>query len=87
MSHSAWLYGIAGETQGLPSPLGLSPWQFGITTVYRFILVLLTIGLAIPVAAMRTAWFVKKDPALLRMTKFFGKPFLICRVRRHRVCA
>jgi hypothetical protein len=48
MSHSAWLYGIAGETQGLPSPLGLSPWQFGITTVCRFILVPLTIGLAIP---------------------------------------
>jgi cytochrome bd ubiquinol oxidase subunit I len=30
-------------------------------------------GLSILVAGMQTAWFIKKDPAYLRMTKFFGK--------------
>jgi cytochrome bd ubiquinol oxidase subunit I len=57
--------------------LDLSRWQFGITTVYHFIFVPLTIGISILVAAMQTAWLVKKDPAYLRMTKFFGKIFLI----------
>ena len=57
--------------------LDLSRWQFGITTVYHFIFVPLTIGLSILVACLQTAWLVKKDTAYLRMTKFFGKLFLI----------
>ena len=57
--------------------LDLSRWQFGITTVYHFIFVPLTIGLALLVACMHTAWLVKKDDTYLRMTKFFGKIFLI----------
>src|ERR1019366_3397595 len=67
----------AARRRGLVSMLDLSRWQFGITTVYHFIFVPLTIGLSILVAAMQTAWFVKKDQAYLRMTKFFGKLFLI----------
>jgi cytochrome bd ubiquinol oxidase subunit I len=59
------------------SVLELSRWQFGITTVYHFIFVPLTIGLALVVACMQTAWMIRKDPAYLRMTKFFGKIFLI----------
>ncbi len=59
------------------SVLELSRWQFGITTVYHFIFVPLTLGLSILVACMQTAWLVKKDPVYLRMTKFFGKIFLI----------
>ena len=59
------------------SALDLSRWQFGITTVYHFIFVPLTLGLSILVACMQTAWVVKKDPAYLRLTKFFGKLFLI----------
>ncbi|HUC55904.1 MAG TPA: cytochrome ubiquinol oxidase subunit I [Streptosporangiaceae bacterium] len=59
------------------STLDLSRWQFGITTVYHFIFVPLTIGLSIVVACLQTAWFIKKDPAYLRLTKFFGKLFLI----------
>jgi len=55
----------------------LSRWQFGITTVYHFIFVPLTIGLSVLVASMETAWLIKKDPAYLRMTKFFGHVFLI----------
>jgi len=57
--------------------LELSRWQFGITTVYHFIFVPLTIGLSLVVACLQTAWLVKKDPAYLRLTKFFGKIFLI----------
>ncbi len=59
------------------SALDLSRWQFGITTVYHFIFVPLTIGISILVAVMQTAWLIKKDPVYLRMTKFFGKIFLI----------
>jgi cytochrome bd ubiquinol oxidase subunit I len=59
------------------SVLELSRWQFGITTVYHFIFVPLTIGLSLVVACMQTAWVIKKDPVYLRMTKFFGKIFLI----------
>jgi cytochrome d ubiquinol oxidase subunit I len=59
------------------SVLDLARWQFGITTVYHFIFVPLTLGLSLLVAGMQTAWMVKKDPDYLRMTKFFGALFLI----------
>jgi cytochrome bd ubiquinol oxidase subunit I len=59
------------------STLDLSRWQFGITTVYHFIFVPLTIGLSLLVACLQTAWLVRKDPAYLRLTKFFGRLFLI----------
>ncbi|MFC5285423.1 cytochrome ubiquinol oxidase subunit I, partial [Actinokineospora guangxiensis] len=36
--------------------LDLARWQFGITTVYHFLMVPLTIGLSILVAGMQTAW-------------------------------
>ena len=57
--------------------LDISRWQFGITTVYHFIFVPLTIGLAPLIAVMQTAWFVTGDTAWYRLTKFFGKLFLI----------
>jgi cytochrome d ubiquinol oxidase subunit I len=57
--------------------LDVARWQFGITTVYHFIFVPLTIGLSVLVAMMQTAWYVKKDPLYLRMTRFFGTLFLI----------
>jgi cytochrome d ubiquinol oxidase subunit I len=53
--------------------LDLARWQFAITTVYHFILVPLTIGLAPLVAGMQTAWVVTKNERWLRLTKFFGK--------------
>jgi cytochrome d ubiquinol oxidase subunit I len=59
------------------SALDLSRWQFGITTVYHFIFVPLTIGLAPLVAIMQTAWYRTGKEHWLRMTKFFGKLFLI----------
>jgi len=59
------------------SALDLSRWQFGITTVYHFIFVPLTIGLAPLVAVMQTAWVRTGKEHWLRLTKFFGKLFLI----------
>lgn len=55
----------------------ISRWQFGITTVYHFIFVPLTIGLAPLVAVMQTAWVGTGNTAWYRLTKFFGKLFLI----------
>ncbi|WP_024794228.1 cytochrome ubiquinol oxidase subunit I [Tomitella biformata] len=57
--------------------LDLSRWQFGITTVYHFILVPLTIGLAPMIAIMQTMWVITKKDHWYRLTKFFGKLFLI----------
>ncbi|GLX08835.1 cytochrome ubiquinol oxidase subunit I [Microbispora sp. NBRC 16548] len=57
--------------------LDLSRWQFGITTVYHFLFVPLTIGLSVLVAGFQTAWHRTGDAAYLRMTKFWGKLFLI----------
>ncbi len=59
------------------NPLTLARWQFGITTVYHFLFVPLTIGLSLLVALMQTAWHRTGKPQYLRMTKFWGKLFLI----------
>ncbi|KHL03089.1 cytochrome ubiquinol oxidase subunit I [Sinomonas humi] len=57
--------------------LEIARWQFGITTVYHFMMVPLTIGLGLVVAVMQTVWFRTRKPEYLRMTKFWGKLFLI----------
>jgi cytochrome d ubiquinol oxidase subunit I len=55
----------------------IARWQFGITTVYHFLFVPLTIGLTALVALLETRWLRTRDPAYLRLTKFFGKLLLI----------
>lgn len=57
--------------------LAIARWQFGITTVYHFIFVPLTIGLAPMVAIMQTAWVRTGNERWLKLTKFFGKLLLI----------
>ena len=57
--------------------LNIARWQFGITTVYHFFFVPLTIGLVFMVAGFQTAWYRTKKEHYLRLTKFFGKLFLI----------
>jgi cytochrome d ubiquinol oxidase subunit I len=57
--------------------LDLARWQFAITTVYHFLFVPITIGMAFLVAGMQTAWFRTNKVKYLRATKFFGKIFLI----------
>ncbi len=58
-------------------PLDIARWQFGITTVYHFLMVPLTLGLGATVAIMHTAWVRTDNPQYLRMTKFWGKLYLI----------
>ncbi len=59
------------------SVVDVSRWQFGITTVYHFMFVPLTIGLAPLVAIMQSAWVVTGKDFWYRLTKFFGKLFMI----------
>ena len=58
-------------------PLILSRWQFGLTTVYHFLFVPLTIGMVLLVAIMQTMWVRTNNEKFLKMTKLFGKIFLI----------
>jgi cytochrome bd ubiquinol oxidase subunit I len=58
-------------------PLDIARWQFGITTVYHFLLVPLTIGLGPVVAFFQTRWVRTGDDRWLRMTKFWGKLYLV----------
>src|SRR5437588_6022328 len=57
--------------------LSLARWQFGITTVYHFLFIPITIGLSLLVAGLQTAWVRTGDQRWLRLTKFYGKLFLI----------
>jgi cytochrome d ubiquinol oxidase subunit I len=57
--------------------LELSQWQFGITTVYHFLFVPLTLGTVWLVAGFQTAWYRTGNVKYLQLTKFFGKLFLI----------
>ncbi|MBZ5739785.1 cytochrome ubiquinol oxidase subunit I [Nocardioides mangrovi] len=57
--------------------LDIARWQFGITTVYHFLFVPITIGLTALIAVMETMWLRTNNPEWLRLTKFFGKLFLI----------
>jgi cytochrome d ubiquinol oxidase subunit I len=58
-------------------PLEIARWQFGITTVYHFFLVPLTLGLGPLVAIMQTMWLRTGNEKYLRMTKFWGKLYVI----------
>ena len=55
----------------------LARWQFGITTVYHFFQVPLTIGLATLVAVMQTMGRRTQNPRWEKVTDFFGKILLI----------
>ncbi|MFI6682908.1 cytochrome ubiquinol oxidase subunit I [Streptomyces sp. NPDC050485] len=59
------------------APETLARWQFGITTVYHFLFVPLTISLAALVAGLETAWVRTGKDKYLKATKFWGKLFLI----------
>src|SRR5437870_3789475 len=55
----------------------LARWQFGITTVYHFLFVPLTIGLAVLIAVIETIYVRTGDETYKRMAKFWGKMFLV----------
>ena len=58
-------------------PLLLARWQFGLTTLYHFLFVPLTIGMVILVAMFQTAWVRTAKLKYLHLTRLFGKIFLI----------
>ena len=51
--------------------------QFATTSIYHFLFVPLTLGLAPLVATMQTLWYRSGDEAWLRLTRFFGTLLLI----------
>jgi cytochrome bd ubiquinol oxidase subunit I len=55
----------------------LARWQFGLTTIYHFWFVPLSIGLSALVAGLQTAWTITGAERYLALTKFFGKLFVI----------
>lgn len=58
-------------------PVILSRLQFAITTVYHFFFVPLTLGLGWVVAILETLYVRSGDEVYKRLTKFWGKLFLI----------
>ena len=55
----------------------LARWQFGITSVYHFLFVPLTLGLSVLVAIMETLYVRTGNDLYKRMAKFWGKLFLL----------
>ncbi|MBI9091013.1 MAG: cytochrome ubiquinol oxidase subunit I [Desulfobacterium sp.] len=58
-------------------PVFLSRLQFAVATMFHFLFVPLTLGLSIIIAYMETQYARTGDKEYLRMTKFWGKLFLI----------
>jgi cytochrome d ubiquinol oxidase subunit I len=58
-------------------PLILARLQFGITIVYHYFFVPLTLGLSILIALMETLYVRSGNEVYKRMTKFWGKLFVI----------
>jgi cytochrome d ubiquinol oxidase subunit I len=58
-------------------PVFLARLQFAVTTVYHFFFVPLTMGLSIMVALMETIYVRTGREVFKRMTKFWGKLFII----------
>jgi cytochrome d ubiquinol oxidase subunit I len=54
------------------SAVDLARLQFASTTIYHFLFVPLTIGLALLVALLQTQWYRTARPEYLRLTRFFG---------------
>jgi cytochrome d ubiquinol oxidase subunit I len=55
----------------------LARWQFATTSIYHFLFVPVTIGLAFLVALLQTAWYRSGRPEYRRVTRFFGTLLLI----------
>ncbi|MBS1674008.1 MAG: cytochrome ubiquinol oxidase subunit I [Actinobacteria bacterium] len=58
-------------------PLVLSRWQFGLTTVYHYLFVPITIGMVTVTAIFQTVWNRTGKIEYLHLTRFFAKIFLI----------
>ncbi|MFD9739912.1 cytochrome ubiquinol oxidase subunit I [Umezawaea sp. NPDC059074] len=58
-------------------PLGLARTQFATTTSFHFLFVLLTLGLVTLVAVMQTRFTLTRTPVLERMTRFWGRIYVV----------
>ena len=59
------------------SSLDLARLQFGSTSIYHFLFVPVSIGLAFLVALLQTGWYRNNDETYLRLARFFGTLLLI----------
>jgi cytochrome d ubiquinol oxidase subunit I len=59
------------------STVDLARIQFATTSLYHFLFVPLTLGLAPLVAVMQTLWYRSRDDAWLRLARFFGTLMLV----------
>ena len=57
--------------------LDLARWQFGMTSIYHFIFVPITIGLAVLIAILETVWVRGGNDDYRRLARFFGTLLLI----------
>ena len=57
--------------------LDLARWQFALTSIYHFLFVPVTIGLAFLVALLQTAWYRNGDETYRKLARFFGTLLLI----------
>jgi cytochrome bd-type quinol oxidase subunit 1 len=57
--------------------LDLARWQFAMTSIYHFLFVPVTIGLAFLVALLETAWYRSDEETYRRLARFFGALLLI----------
>ncbi|MGP8163721.1 MAG: cytochrome ubiquinol oxidase subunit I [Acidimicrobiales bacterium] len=57
--------------------LDLARWQFAVVTIFHFFFVPMTIGLSFLVALMQTLAYRRRDAGWDRLSRFFGRLFLI----------
>ena len=55
----------------------LARWEFSVVTVFHFFFVPLTIGLGFLVAVMQTLAYRRRDPVWDRLSRYYGRLFLI----------
>jgi cytochrome d ubiquinol oxidase subunit I len=55
----------------------LARWQFATTSIYHFLFVPVTIGLAFLVALLETSWYRNENSEYRKLTRFFGTLLLI----------
>ncbi len=78
---SRWVSGFASDralgNASRVNKLEFARLTFGLTTIFHFLFVPTSIGLSFFVAVCQTRQFRSGDPALLRMTRFWGKFMLL----------
>lgn len=59
------------------SVLDLSRLQFALTTIFHFLFVVLTLGLAPVVAILQTRWAITRSETAERLTRFWGQIYIV----------